>query len=190
LESEAVETRTVTVADAVFVIGLMLDIIGAWFLAQSFVTKRLEDLTFEGTSGYGSPPNLRYIASVLHQKAEAQIGFTVLAFGFTIQALDYFGVVPARAFMIPRLAVVASATFLGCATVGSCRIAKSNLFRTSGIRMAVLVLQATKELDNRWVCRVAKYLLPDLARDDAESDDQYAARIRQYVQTRLPPAAA
>ena len=66
-------------------IGLWLDIIGAFFLAESFVLKkRLEIVSEAGTYLDGNPFLLR---SASHQTVEARCGFVFLFFGAVCQLL-------------------------------------------------------------------------------------------------------
>lgn len=69
--------------------GLVLDIIGAYFLAQGFIQKRPEDVVKETSSYWGGNPFL--LRSVISQRIEARVGFIFLLFGFMGQFLSYAG---------------------------------------------------------------------------------------------------
>jgi hypothetical protein len=63
--------------------GLLLDMIGAFFLAESFVVKRREQTLREASDYYdGNPHRLR---SAVHQAIEGRVGFACLLLGFSAQ---------------------------------------------------------------------------------------------------------
>ena len=73
------------------IFGLFLDIIGAYFLAQSFITKNLEDVVCEswGNKGGKYPGGLsdNLGISLYQQSVEARTGFLVLTCGFLLQGI-------------------------------------------------------------------------------------------------------
>jgi len=73
------------------IFGLFLDIIGAYFLAQSFITKNLEDVVCEswGNKGGKYPGGLsdNLGISLYQQSVEARTGFLALACGFVLQGI-------------------------------------------------------------------------------------------------------
>jgi len=150
-----------------FVFGLTLDILGAYFLAQGFITKNLDDLTFEGTSGYASPPNLRYIKSNLYQKAEAQIGFVFLMFGFILQSFDYFVLTSDHSLTVSPCNVILSIIGLVAISFVSAKFIRARLFASYAKKMARIVVLASKpeaEWSDSWITTVDQYLLPRLIR--------------------------
>lgn len=86
------------------VLGLFLDIIGTYFLAQSFITKNLEDIVCEswGNEGGKYPGGLseNLSISLYQQSVEARTGFLILALGFILQGIG--NIYPA--FEAPRYA--------------------------------------------------------------------------------------
>ena len=70
-------------------VGLVLDVCGAFFLAESFVIKKREE-TLRETRSYwdGNPYSLR---SAVYQAIEARVGFGFLFLGFLGQFLAYTG---------------------------------------------------------------------------------------------------
>ena len=64
-------------------LGLALDIMGAFFLAQSFVVKQLEEVVRETGSYYGANPFA--LRSACYSRVEARVGLFFLALGFTGQ---------------------------------------------------------------------------------------------------------
>ena len=75
--------------DNIQIIGIVLDIVGAYLLAQGFITKNLEDIVCEawGNKNKNHPgcfsENLGI--SFYKQNIEARSGFAVLALGFICQ---------------------------------------------------------------------------------------------------------
>lgn len=73
------------------ILGLYLDVIGAYFLAQSFITKNLEDIVCEswGNRGKQYPGGMseNLALSLYHQRIEARTGFIVLTIGFILQGI-------------------------------------------------------------------------------------------------------
>lgn len=73
------------------VIGLILDIIGAFFLAKSFVFKTPKDLAAESygtdypSKGLTAGMSGNIFRSFYRQAVEAKIGFVILALGFLSQ---------------------------------------------------------------------------------------------------------
>jgi hypothetical protein len=73
------------------ILGLYFDVIGAYFLAQSFIAKKLDDIVCEswGTRNKyytgGMSENLGQ--SFYQQSVEARTGFLVLLLGFTLQGI-------------------------------------------------------------------------------------------------------
>ena len=172
-----------TIDKILFVSGLTLDIVGALFLAQGLMSKRLDRLTYEGTSGFGSPPNLRYISSALEQKAEAQIGFCLLALGFVVQSLDYFLFDPPSSWILPRSVVLIAAIAFGLTTYSIGRRVGRMLLRRSSVRMAAWVLTEKLSDDPSWTVQVADHLLPWFARGSTEDDAAFAVRVRRLITT-------
>ncbi len=170
--------------NALFVFGLTLDILGAYYLAQSFINKGLEDLTFEGTAGYGSPPNLRYIRSNLYQKAEAQIGFALLALGFGLQSFDYFFFSREQSITFSPICVFLYVLALAVAVILTATFLHRKLFTSYGKRMAYIVIRSSKpegERNDTWIVRVAEYLLPNLKRASNEDEHSFADRVLSEV---------
>ncbi len=163
-----------------FVVGLTFDIVGAFYLAQSFITKDLDELIYEGTSGYGHPPNVRYIKSVLLQKAEAQIGFFLLLFGFSLQSSDYLLTYVVSPIIIPFTWIMVISVVLVLSLLVICRFIRELLFARYARKMSFKVIYKRNndiEPDDNWILFVAKILLPQLKRQPNEDDESYVKRI-------------
>lgn len=74
------------------VLGIFFDIIGAYYLAQSFMTKKLEDIICEswGNQSNKYPGGLsENLGQSFYQQAiEARTGFVILAVGFILQGIS------------------------------------------------------------------------------------------------------
>ena len=68
--------------------GLILDIIGAWYLSRGLVRKTLKEIVQEAPQ-FSFGINEAYVIGALIQKIEATMGFGLLFFGFGLQALPY-----------------------------------------------------------------------------------------------------
>lgn len=70
------------------VTGLILDIMGAWFISNGLIRKTFQEINDEAP-GFGWSKNEAYMIGALTQKIEATVGFYVLSSGFTFQLLAY-----------------------------------------------------------------------------------------------------
>jgi len=168
-------------SQALFVLGLFIDIVGAFVLAQGFIVKRLHTLTWEGTSGYGSPPNIRYIASSLAQKADAQVGFGILACGFLLQTLDYLTLSfaePLHSSISRTCVLVASVAIAGTLYLASVGVRRA-LTRRYSRNMIPHVLRGTGEAtpNTNWVQHVVAQLAPQDRQREGETDSAFVGRI-------------
>lgn len=73
------------------IFGLFLDVIGAYFLAQSFITKKLEDIVSEAfgnsSKNYLGGTSENFAVSLYQQSGEAITGFLILTSGFIFQGI-------------------------------------------------------------------------------------------------------
>jgi hypothetical protein len=166
-------------AQALFVGGLTLDIVGAFVLARGFIVQDLDKLTLEGTSGFGSPPNIRYIASAVAQKADAEVGFWVLALGFLTQALDYIFFDQNAPGKLATIDVAAGAAGLAIIASGVAQEARSALLARHARMMVTHVLRQSSNDDTEWVRAVIRHLAPrDMQRARVETDEAFLRRIQ------------
>jgi len=77
----------INLSQCVSVIGIYFDIVGAYYLAQGFINKKPKYLLNETAITHGNLNNIYSLRSFLEQKAEAIIGFILLAFGFSLQMI-------------------------------------------------------------------------------------------------------
>jgi len=67
-----------------YILGMVLDIIGAWLLAMSIVTKPLKTMKREAGMSFF---DIDYVFDNIHQKFKGRTGFAFLAGGFILQAV-------------------------------------------------------------------------------------------------------
>jgi hypothetical protein len=67
-------------------IGIVFDIIGAFFLAESFLLKKYDRILKESSSFWGGNPFL--LPSLITQRIEAKTGFIFLMLGFLLQMIS------------------------------------------------------------------------------------------------------
>lgn len=70
------------------VTGLILDIMGAWYITRGLVKKNLNDIRHEAPQ-FTFGINEAYVIGALTQRIEARIGFVLLFWGFGLQAITY-----------------------------------------------------------------------------------------------------
>ena len=80
------------------ILGLSLDILGAFFLAKSFITKQLSEIQKETMSMIGT--NYHATLSLCKQKQEAQWGFGLLLTGFIFQIASYISNLPVLGILV------------------------------------------------------------------------------------------
>jgi len=161
-----------------FVIGLTFDICGAWFLAQSFIRKRLDKLVWEGTSGWGSPPNLGYIKSVLEQKAEAYIGFFMLAMGYFLQGIDYIASPTLAKYEIAPFVAATVFVAVGIGSIIMGTFASKIIFRYFAKPMSRVILEAMPDsaTEYSWVQNVCSEFMPEIRPMPSESKEEFVSR--------------
>jgi len=77
------------IGSLISVYGLMLDILGAWYLARALVKKTLEEIKKEAPK-FSAGIYEVYVVGALHQKIESKFGFAFLFIGFSFQIAPYF----------------------------------------------------------------------------------------------------
>jgi hypothetical protein len=113
LVNSVTSSRDLPIVTSGFVgsIGLVLDISGAFFLAQSFILKRREAVTREASDYFsGNPYRLR---SAVFQANEAWVGFAYLLLGFTGQFLGESTLLTNGVDRFPLLIVLIGVAQLG-----------------------------------------------------------------------------
>jgi hypothetical protein len=75
-----------SINNAISFMGILFDILGAWFLARGLVKKPIEEIRRESVMSFFS---YSYALGYIKQKAESTVGFLYLGLGFSMQALSY-----------------------------------------------------------------------------------------------------
>ncbi len=67
------------------ILGLIFDILGAWYISRSLIKKRITDMQKENCFVYGVNDN--YVISSIKDKLECKFGFSIVLFGFALQLI-------------------------------------------------------------------------------------------------------
>ena len=161
-------------------LGLMFDITGAFFLAESFVTKRATDVARDVRGYWGGNPY--QLASAMRQSVEARAGFACLTAGFVGQFLAYSSLVEPAPNRYP--AVVVLVGVLGFSTavvvVRNRGRAKARTFVSREFGQAIdreinrMRTEAPEKVED-----IALHLAGalDVDREPAETTDAFADRV-------------
>ena len=155
------------------VTGLILDIIGAWYLARGIVKKTLEEMTVEAPQ-FSWDVNHAYVIGALTQKIEAKIGFVLLTLGFTFQAITYILNIELSSLNFIRLIILDSIVLIGVAIVSHFIVKiKVNNAKMAYLRKIIIAqLEETKGRqhidDTKWYLRYLKVKFDDnISTEDA-----------------------
>lgn len=77
------------IGSLIAVFGLMLDILGAWYISRAIFKKTLDAIKEEAPK-FSAGINEAYVVGALHQRIEAKFGFPLLSIGFFLQAVPNF----------------------------------------------------------------------------------------------------
>ena len=75
-----------SVNNAISLIGIIFDILGAWFLAMGLIKKPIEEIRIESVMNFF---NYSYALGYIKQKTESTVGFLYLFIGFFMQGFSY-----------------------------------------------------------------------------------------------------
>src|SRR3990172_4203889 len=160
--------------------GLALDIVGAVILAKGFILKIPQSAYYEALMIFGS--NSHLLKSSILQRAEAQVGASLLVLGFLLQMWGnlHGGIAAtepgwvdsvARMLFIGMVAVAIAAGWL-CLALSGARTTFYRIFFRNFSAQNMLKPQAS---DATWYHRWS--LLLDIKRRYGESDEQLLARL-------------
>jgi hypothetical protein len=161
-------------------IGLCLDVIGAFFLAESFLLKRREDIARDSGTYFGSNPFM--LRSALSQAIEARIGFGFLGLGFVGQFLSQSGWFAARPARAPT-AIVVVALVLWCVAFVVVRLLARNFSRRAVARawkesmIPALQQPDTQPPEHRQELATLWGSVLFLAQGTDETDDAFVQRV-------------
>lgn len=155
-----------------------MDITGAFFLAESFVVKRREQIIRETNSYWdGNPYSLR---SACYQAVEARAGFAHLAIGFTGQFFSYSDLLTQGPNRLVLACVIGGVLYGAVAVTVVHRVARWYSRRTTSTETAARVeSELGKAEDADKLQSLASFYAPvfDLVQAPGESAADFAARI-------------
>ena len=165
--------------DVIFA-GLALDIAGAVVLAKGFMLKESQAAYYEGLMVLGG--NNHLLKSAILQRAEAQVGASLLIAGFLLQMWgNLHGAVSAselgwansmwRVLVVAAMAAVFAAGCLKCAL----HFARGQFFRVFFRDYAGQTKLHPQADDSTWFDRTSRLL--DVPRRDGESNDALLMRL-------------
>lgn len=155
-------------------IGLVFDIVGAFFLAKGFIAKKIQSIINE--SGTHFDRNKAFQDSLIIQKFEAIAGMIFLLVGFSFQLVGNFLFCLIKLSMTVIILLLFIPFFLG--------LLSSRIIKHKSIK-SVLKIEAILHKDE-----LANYNAKSLdvcgdclkiSRDANESDDKYKERIRNKI---------
>lgn len=159
-------------------IGLLMDIVGAFLLAESFVLKRRDQIVRETNSYWdGNPYSLR---SACYQAIEARAGFAHLALGFSAQFVSYTDRLQQGPNRLVLACVIGGLLYGALAVTVVHRVARWYSRRTTSTEMADGVERQLGEAEDADKLQsLASFYAPvfDLVQMPGESAADFAARI-------------
>lgn len=161
------------------VIGLLFDIIGAWYIARGLVLKTTDEFIEESTFFFGNNDNS--VVSGIRQKIECRSGFQMMFIGFGLQLLSQMYQDNIYLFKIDSIRIIAlilslSAVFAFVIRVLNYIVIKEFIFETKKyINNKIMQTNKLHVLD---AIRYIKYIKPDYSPIDKNNDD-----VKKYLFT-------
>lgn len=75
-----------SINNSISLIGIVFDIVGAWFLSRGLIKKPIEEIRTESVMSFF---NYYYAPGSIRQKSESTTGFLFLFLGFVLQGFSY-----------------------------------------------------------------------------------------------------
>jgi len=160
------------------VLGLVVDIMGAYFLAKSFIRKQPEAMVEESATFTGSNPY--FLKSMLYQKVEAIAGFFLLLIGFLGQICGYLLqsdlVLPYDDYYVVVLVFLAALTLFCCVNLLIAEVSK--WYSRKIIRPRCLKI---KDIQDNEESLIHWGKLLDILRKKYESDKDYVKKVFNFL---------
>lgn len=171
-------------------LGLLLGIIGAFFLAESFILKRIARVVKESSTYFNGNPFLLY--SNIVQRIEARTGFGFLAFGFFLQFVANTS--PVRqgqsSYLWILLGMVIGAVAFGLVRVVSRKRARREVAKQFGEGMIKALEDLKRSGDAARLKDLVKHYGDALNFSNGNKDvHMYTERIVKYVKSIVEPEA-
>ena len=169
-------------------IGIVFDIIGAFFLAESFLLKKTDKIVKESSSYMDGNPFL--LPSFITQRIEAKTGFVFLMLGFLLQMIsntDFVNQGRDKNFWL--ILVVGLALWLISVLIvrfWSKKSGQSALIKEDGANFLRSLNEAKKESQERYSKIVSFYGdALDISKRKDEEDFSYAERLTKIIESKL-----
>ncbi len=166
-------------------IGIILDIIGAFFLAESFLLKKTNQIVKESSSFWNGNPFL--LPSYITQRLEAKTGFVYLLFGFLLQYFANSTLIqqgPDR--YVKELLLIGFVLWLMSyllLKVINRLLARKALIKEDGGNFLRGLKDAKEQGDKRFI-ELAKFYgeALDISRNRKEAELPFAKRVYNYIE--------
>ncbi len=169
-------------------IGIAFDIIGAFFLAESFLLKKTERIVKEASSFYDGNPFL--LPSFIIQRIEARTGFVYLLLGFSLQFIANTDFIKQGRdinlwFIIIGSIALWLVSFLIVKICGK-KFAQRTLIDKDGANFLRSLKEIKKENNERYL-KLAHFYgeALDISQGRDEKDSSYAKRLIKIIENKL-----
>jgi len=169
-------------------IGIVFDIIGAFFLAQSFILKKTDRIVKEASSFYDGNPFL--LPSFIIQRIEAKTGFGFLMLGFLLQMIsnaDFVDQGRDKNFWLILLAgLVLWVIFVFIVRFWGKKLGQNALMKEDGANFLRSLNEAKKEGQERY-SKLARFYgdALDISKRKGEEDFSHAERLTKIIENKL-----
>ena len=157
------------------IFGLGFDILGAFFLAKSFLTKSIKDITKESATCFASNPSL--CDSLIKQKWDVVFGFGFIGLGFLFQLIYYLVEIPIS--KVALLVLLFVLVLIGITSSVIIKVITNKEIPMVGNAKLKVEVDRIKPSDKQSIEHYGK--VAKLLRENNESDEKYLARLRSHV---------
>lgn len=174
--------RLIYLQGLIIVIGLLIDIIGAWFISRGLATKTTDEFISEAVFTYGV--NDSYIISGMRQHIECKYGFGLLFLGFGMQLIaqlyiDKIGIISISVFSLTVLIVILFVITMFLLFNGRVKVEyekKANEYLKEKIIKALTAGYSLHVID---CMRYLRYTTPDIGLDSSELREELEKKLRE-----------
>ena len=169
-------------------IGIIFDIIGAFFLAQSFLLKKTDRIVKEASSFFDGNPFL--LPSFIIQRIEAKTGFGFLMLGFLLQMISNADFVnqgrDKNFWLILTIGLVLWLISVLIIKFWGKKLGQAVLIKEDGANFLKSLNEAKKESQERYIKLACFYGdAMDISKRKDEEDFSYAERVTKIIESKL-----
>lgn len=158
------------------IVGLYLDVLGAFFLAKGFLIKSIKEITKESGTFYGH--NSFLSNSLIRQKWDVIFGFSLIGMGFLFQLAYYLISTHLIIFLLTLLIVV----LLGIIVEKIIKIITMNNIEKKENTILDIEVEKIKPTDTKSLEHWGAVL--KLSRNENESNEEYHNRMKAYLKSK------